>query len=187
MGVIARIQFPRGIALGKVWTQIREKKGKVFVEIWVDVFDPAIHWAAEVARAVLDEVGIGYRVTGEVNAEAIPVFFPAGLETPPEILPDGDSLRARILAGHGIAAALVSVASSANPPREEPTTPEDSLFYLSKPGGGRYCIWRLFRSKEDAVYHMQRSFPDDPGGAEWIEQVRGGDYTSLLVPQKKKA
>ena len=156
MATIAQIQFPAGIALGKVWSQIRERKGKVFVEIWVDVFDPAVHWASPAARAVLDEVGIAYRVTGEVEAEAIPVFFPAGLETPPEILPDGDSLRARILAGHGIAAALVYVASAANPPREEPTAPEDSLFYLSRPGGGRYCIWRLFRSRGDAEYHMRR-------------------------------
>ena len=65
-------------------------------------------------------------------------------------------------------------------PPEEPTSPKDALFYLSKPGAKYYYLWRLFRSKEDAEHYVVQRFKDDEGAKSWVASIPVLAYGELL-------
>jgi hypothetical protein len=179
-GMISQITLVQGAGLGELWPKLRQALQGRYVEIWSDVFQDGRFWVGREARAALEEAGIAFEETHRIPADRVRIHYTSHLRPEPGTLPEEDSVRARVLAGHGIAAALVFVGDGTQMPPEEPTDPKDALFYLSRPGARCYYLWRLFRSREDAEgYVVQRLGPDDAARA-WLASIPALSYGELV-------
>ncbi len=186
MGMISRITLGQGRTLGDLWQQLRQVLKGRYVEVWSDVFEEGIFWVADGAKAALEEVKVPFALLNQIVADRIKVFYAARLQPDPASLPNEDSVRARVLAGHGIGAVLFFIGDGHEMPPEEPTSPKDALFYLSKPGAKHYCLWRLFRSKEDAEHFVAQKFRDDEGAKNWVASIPVLAYGELLQNAAKE-
>lgn len=180
MGVISRIALGQGLGLGEVWQGLRQVLKGRYVEIWSDVFESGIFWVADEARQALEEVRIPFTILAQIPSQCVTVYYAPYLQPDPESLPNEDSVRARVLAGHGIGAVLFFIGDGQQMPPEEPTDPKDALFYLSKPGARYYYLWRLFRSKEDAEHYVAWKFTDDEAAKRWAASISVLAYGELL-------
>jgi hypothetical protein len=180
VAVISQIALGQGLGLGELWRHLRERLKGRYVEIWPDVFEEGMFWVADDARAALEAVTIPFEVVHRVPAEQVRVFHAPQIRPDPDSLPEEDSVRARTLAGHGIGAVLFFVGDGTQMPPEEPSDPRDALFYLSRPGARYYCLWRLFRSKEDAERHVVQKFPGDERATRWVTSIPVLAYAELL-------
>jgi hypothetical protein len=154
-------------------------KGTV-AEVWADVFEPGTFWISEATKQRLEEVGGPLHAGTIVPASRIPIFYP---DEPRDLgsLPAEESLRVRVLAGHGIAVTWYgTTAYLATRPLPEPTTPEDAFFYLMRMGGRTNHVWRLFRTRDEAVEFMARTFPQDARARAWAESLPVARYQDLL-------
>ena len=150
------------------------------VEAWPDAFDPATSWISEPTKRLLDGVGEPLMPSAIVESSRISVYFPEDLRGA-DSLPAEESLRVRVLAGHGIAVTWYGSTSSAGTrPLPEPTSPQDAFFYLMRMGGSANHVWRLFRTRDEAVELMGRFCPDDPKGKAWAEALPVSGYADLL-------
>jgi hypothetical protein len=186
MGTISRITLGQGLSLGDLWQQLRHLLKGRYVEVWADVFEEGVYWVADEARAALEEVKIPFKLLNQISVDRVKVFHAPHLEPDPASLPNVDSVRARVLAGHGVGAVLFFIGDGQQMPPEEPTSPKDALFYLSKPGAGYYYLWRLFRSKEDAEHYVVQRFTDDEGAKRWVASIPVLAYGELLQDADKE-
>jgi len=180
MGMIHRITLRQGLGLGDLWRQLREVLKGRYVEIWTDVFENGVFWVADEAKLALENVKIPFTVLSRIPADWVKIYHARQLEPGPASLPHEDSVKARILAGHGIGAVLFFIGDGQKMPPEEPTDPRDALFYLSMPGAKCYCLWRLFRSREDAEAHVAQRFKDDEAAKTWAASLPVLAYGELL-------
>jgi hypothetical protein len=180
--MISRITLGQGLTLAALWEQLRQRLKGRYVEIWADVFEDGIHWVSDEARDALQEAKISFKVLNQIPPDRVKVYCAPHLKPDPESLPNVRSVQTRVLAGHGIGAVLVFVGDGQQMPPEEPTTPRDALFYLSKPAAKRYYLWRLFRSKEDAEHYVARKFKGDEDATGWAASIPVMAYGELLQP-----
>jgi hypothetical protein len=149
------------------------------VEAWLDVFEPGRFWVSDATKRLLDGTGPPLTSSASVEGSRIAIFLP---DEPRDAgsLPSEDSLRARVVAGHGIAVTWYgTTAQAGGRPLPEPTSPEDAFFYLMKMGGRANHAWRLFRTRDEAVEFMARNFPDDARArAEALPVVSYSDFLS---------
>jgi hypothetical protein len=180
MGMISRMTLGQGLSLGELRHTLRRVLKGRYVEIWSDVFEPGIFWVADDARQALEEVGIACTILAQIPNDRVPVYYASHLHPDPKSLPGEDSVRARVLAGHGIGAVLCFIGDGKQMPPEEPIDLKDALFYLSKPGAGYYYLWRLFRSKQEAEHYVAETFKDDEGATRWAASIPVMAYEELL-------
>ena len=186
MGMISRITLRQGLGLGDLWRQLRQVLKGRYVEIWSDVFEEGIFWVADEARKALEEVKVPFKIIGQIPADRVRVYYAPHLQPDPESLPNEDSVKARVLAGHGVGAVLFFIGDGQTMPPEEPTDPKDALFYLSKPGAKYYYLWRLFRSREDAEGYVVQQFKDDEPARAWAASIPVLAYGELLQNAQKE-
>lgn len=150
------------------------------METWLDVFQPGVFWVSDATKRLLDAAGPPLTPSAVVESARIPIFLP---DEPRDAgsLPSEDSLRARLVAGHGIAVTWYgTTAQAGGRPLPEPTSPQDAFFYLMKKGGSANHAWRLFRTRDEAVEFMARHFPDDARARAWAEALPVARYSELL-------
>ncbi len=150
------------------------------VDAWPDVFDPRTFWIGETTKRMLEEAGAPLPASAVVEGSRISVFFPEeprdGASLPPE-----ESLRVRVLSGHGIVATWFgATAGLGRRPLPEPVSPEDAFFFLMRMGSPINHAWRLFRTREEAIEFMPRHFPDDVKARTWAETLPVTSYSELL-------
>ena len=97
-----------------------------------------------------------------------------------ESLPREESLRARVLSAHGVAVAWITLDRDGRRTTHEPTSPADPIFHLRRPGGGAGHVWRLFRTRSEAIEWMTEAYGADSEGAEWARTLAAGDFDALL-------
>jgi hypothetical protein len=154
-------------------------KGTV-AEVWPDVFAPGRFWICEATKRLLEGVGEPLQSSARVESSRVLIFFP---DEPRDTLslPSEESVRVRVLAGHGIAATWYG--TTAHPgirPLPEPATPEDAFFYLMRVGSRTNHVWRLFRTRDEAVEFMGRTFPQDAKATTWAESLPVARYLDLF-------
>lgn len=154
-------------------------KGTV-AEVWPDVFELGTFWISGSTKQLLEKVGGPLLEGAIVPASRIPIYYP---DEPRDLgsLPSEESLRVRVLAGHGIA--VTWYGTTAQPgirPLPEPATPEDVFFYLMRMGSRTNHVWRLFRTREEAAEFMARSFPQDAKAKVWAESLPVARYLDLF-------
>jgi hypothetical protein len=156
-------------------------KGSV-VEAWPDMAgERGSFWVGEESKTLLDAAGdTPMAAKLALPADAVPVFYGPQL-CDLESLPREESLRARVLSAQGIAVAWVTLNAMGQRNTHEPTSVDEPVFHLRRPGGGSGHLWRMFRTKGDAVGWMERTFGKDSEGAEWARALPVEDFAALLA------
>jgi hypothetical protein len=98
-----------------------------------------------------------------------------------ESLPGEASLRARVLSARGIAVACVTFEASGERRRHEPRSPDDPLFHLRRPGGSVVHLWRLFRTRDEAVAYLAEHYPHDADAVAWARRLPTRDWDELVA------
>ena len=158
----------------------RVPKGSV-VEAWADMtVGGGTFWVGEDSKALLDAAG-EQPMTAQVAvpADAVAVFYGPHL-CDIESLPREESLRARVLSAHGVGVAWITLDAAGQRTVHEGAAPDDPVFHLRRPGGGAGHVWRLFRTKREAVDWMREAYGADSEGAEWARQLPADDFDALL-------
>ena len=155
-------------------------KGSV-VEAWADLaVGGGTFWVGEDSKALLDAAGEEpMPATLTVPAEAVAIYYGPRL-CDLESLPREESLRARVLSAHAVAVAWTTLDASGQRTAPEPTSPAGPAFHLRRPGGGAGHVWRLFRTKREAIDWMQEAYGADSEGAEWARALPADDFDALI-------
>jgi len=153
-------------------------KGEV-VEAWADLVEPGALWLGEASKALLERAGTPLAVRLSLPADSVAVYYGPQLSDV-ESLPREESLRARVVSGRGIAAAWITLDRFGQRNTFEPQSPADPVFNLRRVGGGRGHLWRLFRTKPEAIVYMVEAYGRESEGAEWAQALAVEDFDGLL-------
>jgi hypothetical protein len=153
-------------------------KGRI-VEAWPDQGDPNAFWIGDETRALLESVGGPVATELALPAERVAVYYGPQL-TDLESLPREESLRSRVLSARGIAVAWITLDRFGQRASYEPESPSDPVFHLRRVGGGAGHLWRLFRTRDEAVTYMGEAYGRDSEGAEWARGLAVADFEELL-------
>ena len=109
----------------------------------------------------------------------MPIYYGPGLmET--ESLPAEESLRARVLSVHAIAAIWTTLDASGVRVEHQPTSPLDPIFHLRRPGGRTVHLFRALTTRAEAVTTMAAGRSHDPGACDWAERLPAEDFADLI-------
>jgi hypothetical protein len=140
-----------------------------------------LFWLGETTKRALDAVGdhpLPFVLA--VDEAAVPVYYGPHLAHV-ESLPGEESLRARVLSGHGIGVVCVTYDQFGARNDYQPSAPTDPTFLLRRPGGGIAHRWRLFRTQREAVVYLAEYYGKDAEAQEWAERLPAGDFDALLA------
>ncbi len=149
------------------------------VEAWPDLYVAGEFWLGDTSKALLDAVASPLGVKLAVDEAAVPIYYGPRLDAV-DSLPLEESLRARVLSAHGIAAAWITLDQFGERTVYEPTGPTDPIFYLRRPAGSTAHIWRLFRTRVEARVYMAEYYGKDAEGREWADTLAAETYEDLL-------
>ena len=135
---------------------------RTFVEAWPDLYVAGMAWMAEESRLILEAATGPLETVLAVDADAVKIYYGPRLTDVPS-LPTEASLAARILSGHGVAGAWITLDRFGERVVHRAESPLDPVFFLRRPGGATTHHWRLFQTKPDAVLFMREH---DGGNAE---------------------
>jgi hypothetical protein len=155
-------------------------KGSV-VEAWADAeVAGGTFWVGEESRTLLDAAGPPpMLVQLSVPEDAVPIYYGPHL-CDVESLPREESLRARVLSMHGIAAAWITLDGAGQRMVHEPASPTEPVFHLRRPGGGAGHVWRAFTTRDEAIAFMRQAYGTPSEGADWAEALPVEDFETLL-------
>jgi hypothetical protein len=151
------------------------------VEAWADrQVGGGTFWVGAESKALLDAAGeTPMQAQVAIPAAAVAIFYGPRL-CDLESLPREESLRARVLSAHGVAVAWITLDAAGQRTRPAPPTPDDPVFHLRRPGGGAGHVWRLFRTRAEAIDWMQEAYGADSEGAEWARALPADDFDALI-------
>ena len=149
------------------------------IEAWADLVIPGGFWLDEESKALLDGAGDAVRPEMTIEAERVAVYYGPRL-TDLESLPTEGSLRARVLSAHGIAVAWITLDRFGQRASYQPESPTDPVFHLRRRGGGAGHLWRLFRTRQEAIVYMTAAYGDDSEAAEWARALTIADFEGLV-------
>jgi hypothetical protein len=154
-------------------------KGQV-VEAWPDLVEPGALWLGEESKALLERDGPPLPVRLSLPADRVALYYGPQLSDV-ESLPREESLRARVVSGRGIAAAWITLDRFGQKNAYEPQSPADPVFNLRRVGGGKGHLWRLFRTKQEAIVYMGESYGRESEGAEWAQGLAIDSFEDLVT------
>jgi hypothetical protein len=149
------------------------------VEAWADLYIPGLYWLGEESKRLLDSAGEPVAAHLVLPAADVPVYYGPQLGDI-ESLPDEDSLKARVLSGHGVAVAWITLDRFGERTSYQPTAPTDPIFHLRRRGGGAGHVWRLFSTKAEAIAWMREAHGRESEGVAWAEGLPVDDFDALL-------
>lgn len=145
-----------------------------------------LYWIGETSKKALDSVGGPLQFVLALDDHAVPVYYGPHL-TDLESLPSEESLKARVLSAHGIAVAWVTYDQFGERNSYQPSSPIDPTFYLRRPGAQSVHLWRLFRSKREAVIYMTEYFAKDPEANDWAAELKVENFERLIEKFAQKS
>ena len=149
------------------------------VEAWPDLVEPGALWLGDESKALLERDGPPIPVRLALPTDRVEVYYGPQL-TDVESLPREESLRARVVSGRGIAAAWITLDRFGHRNTFEPQSPADPVFNLRRVGGGKGHLWRLFRTKQDAIVYMVEAYGREAEGAEWARALTVEGFEDLV-------
>jgi hypothetical protein len=139
----------------------------------------ALYWIGEASKAALDRVGSPLPWDLAVEETSVPIYYGPGL-TDTESLPAEDSVRARVLSAHGIAAIWTTYDASGARVEHRPTSPLDPIFHLRRPGGASLHLFRTLTTRTEAVDVTAAGRLHHPGASDWAEKLPAEDFADLI-------
>ena len=175
--------MPRIFLVGDPAEIVRRRKlvpaGR-FVEAWPDLHVRGDAWVGEASKSLLDAPGDPLPVRLSVDGAHVPLYYGHRL-CDVDSLPTEESLRSRVLSAHGISAVWITLDAAGARAQYQPQSPEDPVFFLRRPGGSAAHLWRLFRTREEAVVYMREYYGRDPEGAVWAEALPVANWDELIT------
>jgi hypothetical protein len=153
---------------------------RALVEAWPDLYDHGEAWVGEGAREALEAVGGPLPIGVSIDAALVPIYYGPRVGDL-ESLPLEESLRARVVSAHGIAAAWITLDQFGDRTVWVPGSPHDPVFYLRRPGGASAHVWRLFRRRAEALIYMGEHYGRDPEARDWAHALPVEDWEELIV------
>ena len=158
----------------------------IFVEVWGDLYDAGHFWMGEQTKGYLDGMGPPLAAKLMLDPDAVSVYYGPRL-CDVESLPSEGSLKSRVLSAHAIGAAWITVDQLGERTRYEPASPADPIFYLRRPGGQASHVWRLFKSKNEAVVYMGEYYGKDSEARDWAQALPVAGFDELVARYGQKA
>lgn len=149
------------------------------IEAWLDREVGGLFWMGETSKSLLEAVGPPIAAQQSLPLDAVAVYYGPRL-CDLDSLPMEESLKARVLSGHGIAAAWITLDRFGERTVHEPKGPADLIFHLRRIGGGAGHVWRLFSAKDEAIAYMHEFYADDPEAHDWADALAVADFDALL-------
>lgn len=149
------------------------------VEAWPDLDVPGHFWLGEASKALLDAAGEPLAPKLSVDGARVPIYYGPRLCAIAS-LPLEESLRARVLSARGVAVAWITVDQLGDRREYEPRSPADPVFFLRRPGSVGAHVWRLFRTRQEAIAYVQEHFGKDPEAVDWAQGLPAADYEELI-------
>lgn len=149
------------------------------IEAWPDLYVAGDFWLGGEAKALLDAAGPPLKPKLAVDGAFVPIYYGPRL-CDIESLPLEESLQARVLSARGVAVAWITVNQFGERTVYEPQSPEDPIFFLRRPRGATAHVWRLFRTKPEAIAYMREYFGKDPEALEWAQSLPANNYEDLI-------
>jgi len=139
----------------------------------------ALYWMGESSKAALDGVGRPLAWDLAIDEASVPIYYGPGL-TDSESLPAEDSLRARVLSAHAIAAIWTTYDTSGVRIEHQPASPLDPTFHLRRPGGKTVHLFRALTTRAEAVTVMAAGPAHDPEASDWAKKLPVEDFADLV-------
>src|SRR5262245_17301154 len=150
-----------------------------FVEAWPDLFTPGHVWLGSEAKQTLDAAGAPLLSSLTLEGDHVAVYYGPHL-TALESLPTEESLRARVLSGAGVAVAWITLDQFGQRTLARADSPSDPTFFLRRRGGGPAHLWRLFRSRDEAIAFMREHYGNDPEAQAWATGLAAASFADLI-------
>ncbi len=138
-----------------------------------------IFWIGETSKAALEGTGAPLAWDLSIDATAVPIYYGPHVRDA-ESLPREDSVQARVLSAHAIAALWATYDRSGARVEHRPQSPLDPRFYLRRPGGKTAHLFRALATKAEALTVMAESSADDVEAIAWAEALGAQDFPDLL-------
>lgn len=138
-----------------------------------------LFWIGETSKAALDGGGDPLACDLAIDEAAVPIYYGPRLADA-ESLPAEDSLRARILSAHGIAAVWITYDRFGVRTEHQPRSPLDPVFFLRRPRARAVHLFHAVATKTEAVAFMARQTADDPDAADWAARLPAEDFADLV-------
>jgi hypothetical protein len=139
----------------------------------------ALYWIGEASKAALDEVGPPLAWDLAVEEASVPIYYGPRL-TDTASLPAEDSVRARVLSAHAIAAVWTTYDAFGLRIEYQPSSPLDPHFYLRRPGGKSIHLFRALTTRAEAVNVMAARSATDTDAFDWAEKLPAQDFFDLV-------
>jgi hypothetical protein len=150
------------------------------VEAWADQeVGGGSFWVGEDSKALLDAAGEPMTAALALPEERVSIYYGPKL-CDLESLPREESLRARVLSAHGVAVAWVTLDRFGERTGYQAQSPTDPIFHLRRPGGGAGHVWRLFRTRAEAVVYLTEFYGNDTEAVEWARGLAVDDFDELV-------
>ena len=138
-----------------------------------------LFWIGEASKVALDGAGEPLAWDLAIDEALVPIHYGPRLREA-ESLPREDSVRARVLSAHAIAAAWATYDASGVRDDYQPQSPLDPRFYLRRPGGKTVHLFHALSTRAEAVALMAARVSDDPAAADWAEKLPAEDFADLV-------
>ena len=154
-------------------------KGQI-VETWPDRIEPGECWVGETSKALLDAAGPPLRARLRLEGARVPIYYGPRL-CDLDSLPTEESVRGRVVAAHGIAAMWITLDAAGTRVGHVPAAPDDPVFFLRRPGGGRAHVWRLFHRRDEATAYVREHYAGDEDAEAWAGGLPAATWDDLLA------
>ena len=149
------------------------------VEAWPDHQHPGAFWLGEESKRLLDAVDTPLPAVLTLPDDSVPIYYGPRL-CDRESLPREESVRARALSARGIAVAWITLDRFGERTRYEPSGMDDPVFYLRRVGGGASHVWRVFRTRSEAVTWLTEAYGADAEPAAWARTLASETFDDLV-------
>ena len=139
----------------------------------------ALYWIGESTKVALDGVRGPLAWDLAVEEASVPIYYGPRL-TDTASLPAEDSVRARVLSAHGIAAVWATYDASGVRIEHQPTSPLDPTFHLRRPGGKTVHLFRALATRAQAITGIAAGAPHDAEAVDWAAKLPAEDFADLV-------
>ena len=150
------------------------------VEAWADHEVADAFWLAEESKQLLDGAGPPLVARLTLPDDSVPLFYGPQL-CDVESLPREGSVRSRALSSHGMAVAWITLDRFGERTTYEPASMNDPVFYLRRVGGGASHVWRVFRTRAEAVTYLTEAYGADSEVAAWAKGLPVETFDELVT------
>jgi hypothetical protein len=149
------------------------------VEAWADHHVADAFWLGEESKRLLDAAGAPLRAALTLPDDSVPVYYGSHL-CDIDSLPREESVRTRALSAHAIAVAWITLDRFGERTTYQPSAMDDPVFYLRRVGGGASHVWRVFRTRTEAVTYVTEAYGAGSEAVEWAKGLPVETFDELI-------